>query len=89
MAVRAFEAIGGAGMARVDFLLEDDGRIWVNELNSLPGFTSISMYPKLWEASGVALPELVDRLVAAAVERQADRRRLDAGIATFLDSLES
>ena len=85
-AVAAFVAIGGTGMARVDFLLAGD-RFWVNEINTLPGFTSISMYPKLWEASGVALPELVERLVEAAVARHRDRRRLDARIRDWLASL--
>lgn len=92
LAVRAFAAIGGAGLARVDFLVEgpdegDDG-IYVNEINTLPGFTSISMYPRLWELSGVPLPRLVDRLVEIAVERHRDRHRLDAGIKEFLAGLE-
>ncbi|MCZ6507778.1 MAG: D-alanine--D-alanine ligase, partial [Acidobacteria bacterium] len=65
-AVRAFAAIGGVGLARVDFLLEDRGELYVNEINTLPGFTSISMYPKLWELSGVPLPKLVTRLVEIA-----------------------
>ncbi len=91
LSVRAFAAIGGTGMARVDFLLGesgDKGGLYVNEINTLPGFTSISMYPKLWEASGVPLPELVHRLVAAAVARHADRRRLDAGIKEWVAELE-
>lgn len=88
-AARAFEAIGGHGMARVDFLVEDGDRIFVNEINTLPGFTSISMYPKLWEATGVPIETLVERLVEIAVERHTDRRRLDRGIKSFLDSLDS
>jgi D-alanine-D-alanine ligase len=87
-AVRAFAAIGGAGLARVDFLLESEDRLYVNEVNTLPGFTSISMYPRLWELSGVPLPRLVDRLVKIAFERHRDRRRLDAGIKDFLAELE-
>lgn len=89
LAVRAFAAVGGAGLARVDFLLEGEGEtgLYVNEINTLPGFTSISMYPRLWELSGVPLPELVDRLVQIAVERHRDRQRLDAGIKQFLESL--
>ncbi len=87
-AVEAFAAIGGHGMARVDFLVERDGTIFINEINTLPGFTSISMYPKLWEASGVPIAELVDRLVAIAVERHRDRARLDAGIRRWLASFE-
>jgi D-alanine-D-alanine ligase len=85
LAVQAFAAIGGAGLARVDFLYEggEDG-LYVNEINTLPGFTSISMYPRLWGLSGVPLPKLVDRLVKIALERHHDRRRLDEGIKTFL-----
>jgi D-alanine-D-alanine ligase len=89
-AVEAFAALGGEGMARVDFLLEGEGDAavaYVNEINTLPGFTAISMYPRLWALSGVPLAELVDRLVAVAVERHADRRRLDAGIKEFLAGL--
>jgi D-alanine-D-alanine ligase len=86
LAVRAFEAIGGVGLARVDFLVEGEG-IYVNEINTLPGFTSISMYPRLWELSGVPLPKLVDRLVKIALERHHDRRRLDEGIKEFLEAL--
>lgn len=86
LAVRAFEAIGGVGLARVDFLVEGEG-IYVNEINTLPGFTSISMYPRLWGLSGVPLPKLVDRLVQIALERHRDRIRLDQGIKEFLGSL--
>ncbi|HEX3129771.1 MAG TPA: D-alanine--D-alanine ligase family protein, partial [Thermoanaerobaculia bacterium] len=86
LAVRAFEAIGGVGLARVDFLVEGEG-IYVNEINTLPGFTSISMYPRLWELSGVPLPKLVDRLVQIALERHRDRHRLDQGIKEFLGTL--
>ena len=70
MAVAAFRAIDGAGMARVDFFVEARPRAtWVNEINTIPGFTSISMYPKLWGASGLAYPELIERLLDLAVER--------------------
>jgi D-alanine-D-alanine ligase len=86
LAVRAFSAIGGVGLARVDFLVEGED-VWVNEINTLPGFTSISMYPRLWELSGVPLPELVDRLVQIALQRHRDRHRLDEGIKEFLASL--
>ena len=73
-AVRAYKAIDCAGMARVDFLLEKDtNRIYLNELNTIPGFTKISMYPKLWEASGLSYAKLVDRLIELALERKADR----------------
>ncbi|MCD6291679.1 MAG: D-alanine--D-alanine ligase [Anaerolineae bacterium] len=81
MAVQAFRALDGAGMARVDFLLSrEDGRLYVNEVNTIPGFTSISMYPKLWEASGLAYPELIDRLIELALERYADRQRHEATV---------
>ena len=86
-AVVAFAAIGGHGMARVDFLVEADGTILVNEINTLPGFTSISMYPKLWEVTGLPIDQLVDRLVKIALERHADRQRLDAGIKSWLSGL--
>jgi D-alanine-D-alanine ligase len=82
MAVRAFQACDCAGLARVDFLMEPGAgrgktgaRIYVNEINTLPGFTSISMYPRLWAASGVPYPELIDRLIALAIERRADKDR--------------
>jgi len=75
-AVRAYKAVDCAGMARVDFFVEKDThRIYLNELNSLPGFTKISMYPKLWEASGLSYQKLVDRLIELAMERKADRDR--------------
>jgi len=87
LAVQAFAAIGGAGLARVDFLYEGGDGLYVNEINTLPGFTSISMYPRLWGLSGVPLPALVDRLVKIALERHQDRRRLDEGIKAFLAEL--
>ena len=74
-AVRAFVALDCAGLARVDFLLNgESGELYLNEINTMPGFTRISMYPKLWEASGISYPELVDRLVQLALERYADRQ---------------
>ena len=85
MAVKAYQAIDCAGMARVDFFLEKtttqstgtDGNIYLNELNTIPGFTNISMYPKLWEASGLPYAGLVDRLIEYAMERKADRNRTE------------
>ncbi len=78
IAVAAFRAVDGAGMARVDFFLERSTRaLYLNELNTIPGFTPISMYPKLWEASGVPYAELLDRLIALALERHADKQRSD------------
>jgi D-alanine-D-alanine ligase len=75
MAVQAFKACDCAGLARVDFLMEPgkNGRIYLNEINTLPGFTAISMYPKLWEASGLPYPKLIDRLIDLALERAAER----------------
>jgi D-alanine-D-alanine ligase len=76
MAVQAFRAIDGSGLARVDFLVNGKtNEIFLNEVNTMPGFTRISMYPKLWEASGVSYPELVDRLVKLGLDRYADRQR--------------
>jgi D-alanine-D-alanine ligase len=70
LAVKAFKAIDCAGLGRVDFLMDkDDGRLYINEINTIPRFTRISMYPKLWEASGISYPELLDKLVALALER--------------------
>jgi D-alanine-D-alanine ligase len=78
MALDAFRACDCAGLARVDFLLEagDSGRIYLNEINTMPGFTSISMYPKLWEASGVKYPDLITRLVELALERKAEQEQI-------------
>ena len=77
MAIDAFRAVDGAGMSRVDFLVAGDtGETFVNELNTIPGFTPVSMYPKLWEASGLPYPALLDRLIALALERHAAKQRL-------------
>lgn len=78
VAIRAFRVLDCAGMARVDFLLDrDTHHIYLNEVNTIPGFTAISMYPILWEASGLPLPDLVSRLVELAVERHAERHGQD------------
>jgi D-alanine-D-alanine ligase len=77
LAVQVFKLCGMSGMARADFFLDrKSGRVLVNELNTLPGFTSISMYPKLWEASGLPLPKLLDELIRLALERKASRDAL-------------
>jgi len=74
LAVKACQAVDGAGMARVDFLMDKtNGEIFLNEINTIPGFTKISMYPKLWEASGLPYASLVDRLIELAMERKAER----------------
>jgi D-alanine-D-alanine ligase len=76
IARRAYLAVDCAGMARVDFLLDKDtGDLFLNEINTIPGFTTISMYPKLWEASGLAYSDLLDRLIELALERKTDRSR--------------
>ncbi len=81
LAVRTFQALELAGMSRVDFFLDKDtGELFVNEVNTIPGFTAISMYPKLWEASGVPVKELVSRLLDLAVERRKARRALKTQI---------
>jgi D-alanine-D-alanine ligase len=78
LAVRTYKAIDCAGMARVDFLLSGEtGELYVNEVNTIPGFTEISMYPKLWEASGIPYPELIDRLIELALERHRDKARTE------------
>jgi D-alanine-D-alanine ligase len=75
-AVQAFLALDLSGLARVDFFIEKEtGQVFINEVNTLPGFTSISMYPKLWEASGLPYAQLLDRLIELAIERHADRQR--------------
>jgi D-alanine-D-alanine ligase len=76
-AIAAYKAVGCEGMARVDFLLESaTDRLFVNEVNTIPGFTSISMYPKMWEFSGLAYPRLLDRLIELALERHSRRQAL-------------
>ncbi|HEV3141776.1 MAG TPA: D-alanine--D-alanine ligase A, partial [Vicinamibacterales bacterium] len=77
LAIDAFKAIDGAGMARVDFLLAGGGgMLYVNEVNTIPGFTTISMYAKMWDASGLPYPKLLDRLIELAIERHADKQQL-------------
>ena len=79
MAIGAFRAIDACGMARVDFFLTDEDRLFVNEVNTIPGFTGISMYPRLWEASGLPYPQLVDRLIELAIERHESERKRSTG----------
>jgi D-alanine-D-alanine ligase len=76
LAIAAFQAVDCTGLARVDFLMEPKSRrIFVNEINTMPGFTAISMYPKMWAASGVSYPELIDRLIRLGIERHEDKKR--------------
>ena len=76
LAVRAFQAVDGSGLSRVDFLMDPKTRkIYLNEINTMPGFTSISMYPKLWAASGLAYPALIEKLIELGLERHADKKK--------------
>ncbi len=77
LAIRTFRAINCSGMGRVDFLVtKRSNTIYLNEINTIPGFTSISMYPKLWEASGISYRELLDRLINLAIERFREKQQL-------------
>jgi D-alanine-D-alanine ligase len=75
-AIRTFKALTCEGLGRVDSFLTDQGEVVVNEINTMPGFTKISMYPKLWEASGISYPDLIDRLIQLAIERFEKEQRL-------------
>lgn len=83
-AIAAMGAIGGSGLARVDFFLLPDNSFYLNEINTLPGFTSVSMYPQLWALTGVPLPQLCDRLVQLAVARAAEKTITDAALRAFV-----
>ncbi|MFY9224962.1 MAG: D-alanine--D-alanine ligase [Blastocatellia bacterium] len=77
LAIKAFQAIDGSGLARVDFFLDrDTNELLLNEINTMPGFTSISMYPKLWEASGLSYSTLIDRLIELAIERHKEKSQI-------------
>jgi len=77
LAIACYRAVECEGMARVDFFLEEaNGKLLINEINTIPGFVSISMYPKMWEASGLPYPKLIDRLIELAIERHRERRSL-------------
>lgn len=76
LSIEVFKVLNCAGMARVDFFLRDDGQFLVNELNTIPGFTNSSMFPKLWEASGIGYKQLVDKLIELALERHESERKL-------------
>jgi D-alanine-D-alanine ligase len=75
LAVAAYRAIDCAGMARVDFFLPPDGRPVLNEINTIPGFTRISMYPRLWQIAGLSYPDLITRLIELGLERHAETHR--------------
>ena len=77
LSIEAFKAVDASGLARVDFLVDGEtGEIFLNEINTMPGFTNISMYSKMWEASGISYPSLVDRLIQLGLERHADKQKL-------------
>ena len=77
LAIECYRAVQCEGMARVDFLLESaTGKLYINEINTIPGFTSISMYPRMWEYSGLPMPKLIDRLIELALERHSSKQRL-------------
>jgi len=80
LAIQAFKALCLEGMARVDFFLTIDGKIYINEANTIPGFTKISMYPKLWEISGISYTELIDRLINLAIERFEKEQKLKINV---------
>ncbi|HFK5793090.1 TPA: D-alanine--D-alanine ligase [Enterobacter asburiae] len=80
IAIRAYQALGCCGMARVDVFLTPDNEVVINEINTLPGFTNISMYPKLWQASGLSYPELITRLIELALERHAADSALKSSV---------
>ncbi|TMN22490.1 D-alanine--D-alanine ligase [Lentibacillus cibarius] len=79
-ALKAFQVLECEGLARVDFFLSDNGEVYVNEVNTLPGFTRISMYPKLWELSGTSYPELIDQLIELAIERHERNSQLKSAV---------
>jgi D-alanine-D-alanine ligase len=80
MAVKAFQAIDGSGLSRVDFFLQPDGELLLNEINTLPGLTDVSGFPKMWEASGISFPQVIDQLVELAIERHRERTRNETSI---------
>jgi len=81
LAIAAFRAVDGAGMSRVDFLMaRDSGETYLNEVNTIPGFTTVSMYPMMWQASGLAYPDLLHRLITLALERHDEKQQLRTSI---------
>ena len=74
--MKTFKALCCEGMGRVDSFVTDDGRVFVNEINTIPGFTNICMYPKMWEASGISYSQLIDKLIELAIERFEKQQKL-------------
>jgi D-alanine-D-alanine ligase len=88
-AIEAFRAIDASGMSRVDFFVARDlSEVWINEINTIPGFTRISMYPKLWEATGLPYSKLLDRLIELAIERHEDRKRNKEALSDMSGNLD-
>ena len=80
LAKKVFQVLNCEGMSRVDFFLKKNGEVIVNEINTIPGFTNISMYPKLWEASGISISKLLDRLIELAIERFEKEKKLKTSV---------
>jgi D-alanine-D-alanine ligase len=80
MAVQAFQAIDGSGLSRVDFFLRPDGSLLLNEINTLPGLTDVSGFPKMWAASGIPFPRVIDQLIELAIERHRERARNETSL---------
>jgi D-alanine-D-alanine ligase len=80
MAVKAFQAIDGSGLSRVDFFLKKNGELLVNEINTLPGLTDVSGFPKMWAASGIPFPRIIDQLIELAIARHRERARNETSI---------
>jgi D-alanine-D-alanine ligase len=80
IAITSYKTLCCEGMARVDFFVKADGQVLVNEINTIPGFTQISMYPKMWEASGIPYPKLIDRLIQLALQRFRQERNLRTSV---------
>ena len=80
LTIKVFQVLNCEGLSRVDFFLKKDGKVLVNEINTIPGFTNISMYPKLWEASGIPVSKLIDRLIELAIERFEKEKKLQTSV---------
>jgi D-alanine-D-alanine ligase len=80
MAIRAFQSIDGSGLARVDFFLRPDGSLLLNEINTLPGLTDVSGFPKMWAVSGIPFPSVIDQLIELAIERHRERARNETSL---------
>ncbi|MER2064588.1 MAG: ATP-grasp domain-containing protein, partial [Alkalibacterium sp.] len=88
MAADAFEAINGSGISRVDFFLTEDGEIYINEVNTFPGFTVNSMYPKVWAKTGIPYPDLIEEVIQLGIRRYKDKYKLSTEVTTEDDSIE-